>query len=125
MCFRLYTFGIIPLWRRLCGRCLNGAGNAGHDGNGSRPFFVLNAMPNGMEPLQEAWDVLSSYPYNQSSLIKTGVSWDHLDVLTAEIKPGIVLSTIKAGIRPPGILDVAMRHSVFPLGSSLTLSTLA
>jgi len=82
-------------------------------------------MPNGMEPLQEAWDVLSSYPYNQSSLIKTGVSWDHLDVLTAEIKPGIVLSTIKAGIRPPGLLDVAMRHSMFPLGSSLIHSTLA
>lgn len=118
-------FGITPLWRRLCRRCLNGADNAEHDGNDSRSFFVLNAMPNDPEPPQEAWDVLSSDPYSQSSLIKMDVWSDHLDVLTAEIKPGIVLSTIKAGICPPGLLDVAMRHSVFPLGSSLIHSTLA
>ena len=49
---------------------------------------------------------------------------NHFDVLTAEMKLCIVLSTIKAGMRPPGLVDVAMRHSVFPLGSSLILSTL-
>ena len=56
--------------------------------------------------------------------VKTGGPLDHLDVLTAEIELAIVLSTIKVGMRPPGLLDVAMRHSVFPLGSCLTLSTL-
>jgi hypothetical protein len=45
-------------------------------------------------------------------------------MLTAEIVLAIELSTIKVGMRPPGLLDVAMRHSVLPLGSSLILSTL-
>jgi hypothetical protein len=45
-------------------------------------------------------------------------------MLTAEIELAIELSTRKEGMRPPGLLDVAMRHSVLPLGSSLMLSTL-
>ena len=45
-------------------------------------------------------------------------------MLTAEIELAIVLSTTNVGMRPPGLLDVAMRHSVFPLESSLILSTL-
>ena len=77
-------------------------------------------MSGGLEPSQEVWDVLSSHPHDQS----IPMSHDHLDVLTAEIELAIVLSTIKVGMRPPGLLDVAMRHSVFPLGSCLTLSTL-
>ena len=47
-----------------------------------------------------------------------------LDMLTAEIELAIEHSTRKEGMRPPGLLDVAMRHSVLPLGSSLILSTL-
>ena len=53
-----------------------------------------------------------------SSVVKLGM------MLTAEIELAMVLSTTNVGIRPPGLLDVAMRHSVFPPESSLILSTL-
>ena len=36
----------------------------------------------------------------------------------------IVLSTMKLGMLPPGVLEVAMRHSVSPFSSSMTRSTL-
>src|SRR5260221_11450919 len=54
--------------------------------------------------------------------VKTSVPCDHLDVLTAEMELAIVLSTIKEGMSPPRVLDVAMRHSAFPLRRCLNIS---
>jgi hypothetical protein len=39
-------------------------------------------------------------------------------IFTADIWPGILLSVMKFGILPPGVLDVAIRHSIVPSSDS-------
>lgn len=45
-------------------------------------------------------------------------------MLTSAILLAMLFSTMKVGILPPGVLEVAMRHSVFPFSSSVKRSTL-
>lgn len=43
--------------------------------------------------------------------------------VTAAICPGMLLSVMKDGIMPPGVADVAMRHSTSPFSNSTIHST--
>lgn len=83
----------------------------------------------GYAAVDSTWSVVVAAGTGAASMLDSVVrllDWNHRMKCgtSAEIELAIVLSTTNVGIDPPGLLDVAMRHSVFPLGSSEMLSTL-
>jgi hypothetical protein len=77
-----------------------------------------------VEPFHEMRNVLGKP--NQSSLstnYRRGGIVEN-DSITDAILPDILLSAMKLGILPPGVLEVAMHHSILPFSSSMMRSTL-
>lgn len=61
------------------------------------------------------------HPVRSASVLIHGALDDV--IFTADIWPGILPSVMKVGILPPGVLDVAIRHSTVPSSNSSKRST--